>query len=416
MRYSLLFGKTLKQPPNEAETTSHKLLIQAGFIDRQLAPGIYSLLPLGWRVYEKIENIIREEIKAIGGQEVFLPSLQPKELWEKTGRWETMDPPLFKLKDRHDRLFALGSTHEEVITDLVGRYVKSYKDLPLALFQIQPKFRDEMRSSGGLLRVREFVMKDLYSFHVSQEDLDTYYHQVIEAYKKIFTRCGFHTKIVEADPGTIGGSESHEFMMICETGEDKIVCCTKCEWAANVLKSNLEECPKCGAETDVTNSIENGHTFKLGTKYAEPLDAYFVDNDGQRKPIYMGCYGIGLGRLMATVVEDHHDGRGITWPDSLAPYNVYLIEIANETPGGLIVEEVYETLQKIGIGVLWDEREDVSVGEKFVDADLIGIPVRLVISEKTGQKIEWKRRDEEETELLTMEELIIRLKASPFPT
>lgn len=404
MRYSGLFGKPIKSAPKEAEAVSHKLLTQAGFIDRQLAAGIYTYLPLGWRVFKKIEQIIREEINAIGGQELFMPTLQPKELWAKSDRWDHMDPPLFKLKDRHDKEMCIAPTHEEVITDLVGRFIKSYKDLPLALYHIQNKFRNEMRATGGLLRVREFFMKDLYSFHVSEKDLDKFYWQAAEAYKKIFTHCGFITKIVEASSGTIGGDESREFMMLCEAGEDKIVYCPKCDWAANVEKTKEGKCPKCGAKTETSNSIENGHIFKLGLKYSTTVGAYFVDKNGSKKPIVMGCYGIGLGRLMATVVEVHHDGKGIIWPKSIAPYQVHLIAL--KVNG----DKIYQELEKAGIEVLYDDREDVSAGEKFADADLIGVPVRLVVSARTGDKIEWKVRDKEKTELLTLTQSLLRLK------
>lgn len=405
MRYSKLFGKTQTSPPKEAETISHKLLVQAGFIDRQLAAGLYSFLPLGWIVMGKIMGIIRQEMNQIGGQEVFLPTLQPKELWEKSNRWDKMDPPLFKVKDRHEKELALGSTHEEVITDLVSRFVKSYKDLPLALYQIQNKFRNEMRSTGGLLRVREFLMKDLYSFNTSDKDLDDFYFKVIKAYKKIFTRCGLVTKIVEAQSGCIGGNFSHEFMMLCETGEDKVLCCTKCDWAENEEKGKEEKCPKCGGELEENNAIENGHVFKLGTRYSEKLGAYFADEKGEKKPILMGCYGIGIGRLMATIVESSHDERGIIWPEEVAPFSAHLISLEEN---GL---EIYEKLQGEGIEVLYDDREETSAGSKFADADLIGLPVRLIISPKTKGQIEWKVRSQDKTELLSFSELISRLNS-----
>lgn len=402
MRYSQLFGKTQKRAPKEAEAISHKLLIRGGFIDRQITAGIYSFLPLGLRVHKKIENIIREEMDAIGGQEIFLPTLQPKELWQKTNRWEEMDPPLFKVKDRHNKELALGPTHEEVITNLVARFVKSYKDLPLALYQIQNKFRNEMRSTGGLLRVREFMMKDLYSFHTDEKDLDSYYWQVIEAYKKIFTRCGFVVKLTEASSGAIGGEFSHEFMMLCKTGEDKVFFCLKCDFATS--KEKPEKCPKCGGEIGQERGIENGHVFKLGTKYSKVLGAYFTDKDGGKKPITMGCYGIGIGRLLSTIVEAHHDEKGIIWPLEVAPYQVYLIAI--EKSG----EEIYRKLTNEGIEVLYDDREDISAGVKFTDADLIGIPVRLVVSPKTGENLEWKERDKTKSEILPLEKVIFRLK------
>lgn len=415
MRYSQLFGKSLKIVPKRAQAISHQYLVKGGFID-QLAAGIYSFLPLGWRVHRKIENIIREEMNAIGGQEVFLPTLQPKSLWQETDRWEKMDPPLFKLKDQHQKEYALGSTHEEVITDLVRRFVKSYKDLPLYLYQIQNKFRNEIRATSGLLRVREFMMKDLYSFHTSEKDLANYYHKVIEAYKKIFTRCGFVVKLVEASSGTIGGDISHEFMMLCETGEDKIVFCPKCDFASS--KEKPKSCPKCQSALETGRAIENGHVFKLGTKYSKSMGAYFIDKDGRKKLIWMGCYGIGLGRLMATVVEAHHDEKGIIWPKAIAPFEAHLVEISNRKQVNTEARRVYEALNKKGVEVLYDDRENISAGAKFADADLIGIPVRLVVSEKTlrgtsGQakgKIEWKNRDSQKTELLTLDQAIRRLK------
>jgi len=405
MKYSELFGKSLKAVPKRAEAISHQYLLKGGFID-QLSAGIYSFLPLGWRVHQKIENIIREEMKAIGGQELFLPSLQPKSLWQETDRWDDMDPPLFKLEDQHQKEYALGSTHEEVITDLVRRFINSYKDLPLYLFQIQNKFRNEIRATGGLLRTREFIMKDLYSFHANEKDLDDYYQKVIKAYKKIFTRCGFVVKVVEAASGTIGGDVSHEFMMLCSTGEDKILFCSKCDFATS--KEALKKCPKCRSSLKEGCSIENGHIFKLGTKYSKSMGAYFVDQKGKKKLIWMGCYGIGLGRLMATIIEAHHDKKGIIWPKEVAPYLVHLICLDEDNIKE--TDEIYEKLMKEGIEVLYDDRKNVSAGVKFADADLIGIPYRLVVSKKTKGKIEFKERKEKKTELLTIPELIKKLK------
>jgi prolyl-tRNA synthetase len=406
MRYSQIIGKTLKTPPKEAETISHQLLTQAGFIDRQLSAGIYSFLPLGWRVMEKIMDIIREEMNSIGGQELNMPSLQPKELWEKSGRWEKMDPPLFKLEDRHEKELALGSTHEEVITDLVSHFVQSYKDLPLYLYQIQNKFRNEMRSTGGLLRVREFIMKDLYSFNTSDKDLDEFYLKVVNAYKNIFSRCGLITKIVDAQSGTIGGNFSNEFVMLCPTGEDKVLYCTKCDWAENEEKGKEEKCPLCGAEVKESSAIENGHVFKLGTQYSEKMGAYFADESGVKKPIIMGCYGIGVGRLMATIVESSHDEKGIIWPKEVAPYEVNLLSLGPNNKD--LADKIYEDLEKAGVNVLYDDR-DISAGEKFATSDLVGIPVRLLVSDKTDGKIEWKNRQEEKTELLDLDEVLSRL-------
>jgi len=406
MRYSKLFGKTLKgTAPKGAETISHQYLVKGGFID-QLAAGIYSFLPLGWQVHQKIENIIREEMNGIGGQELLLPTLQPKSLWQESQRWDSMDPPLFVLKDQHQKEYALGSTHEEVMTDLARKFIKSYKDLPLYLYQIQNKFRNEIRATSGLLRVREFMMKDLYSFHTDKKDLDEYYQKVIKAYKKIFNRCGFIIKVVEASSGTIGGDVSHEFMMLCQTGEDRIVFCPKCDFATS--KEELKKCPKCQSLLKNGRAIENGHVFKLGTKYSKTMKVYFTDRKGNKKLIWMGCYGIGLGRLMASIIEAHHDKQGIIWPKEIAPYQVHLIELKTKNLK-LSGEKIYQELQNKGIEVLYDDREDVSAGVKFADADLIGIPVRLVVSEKAKDKIEWKNRDSQKVELLTLSEVIKKL-------
>jgi len=404
MKYSKLFGKTLKKPPKGAEAISHQYLAKGGFID-QLSAGIYSFLPLGWRVYRKIENIIREEMNKINGQEIFLPTLQPKSLWQESKRWDNMDPPLFILKDRHQKEYALGSTHEEVITDLVRRFVKSYKDLPLYLYQIQNKFRNETRSTGGLLRVREFMMKDLYSFHTDKKDLDNYYEKVVETYKRIFTRCGFVVKVVEASSGSIGGDVSHEFMMLCSTGEDKILYCPQCDFATS--KETLEKCPHCQSKLQSGRAIENGHVFKLGNKYSQSMGAYFINGKGEKKLIWMGCYGIGLGRLMASMVEANHDERGILWPQTVSPFDVHLIDLNKDKKQA---EKVYEELKKAKIDVLYDDRDDVSAGVKFADADLIGIPFRLVVSEKTGEKIEYKERNSQKTELLSLEQVIKKLQ------
>jgi len=415
MLQSQLFTKTLRKAPKEAETISHKYLVRGGFID-QLMAGVYSLLPLGFRVYKKIEEIIREEINAIGGQELFLPALQKKEQWLETGRWNVIDPPLFKFKDRHNKELALGSTHEEPITDLARKFITSYKDLPCSLYQIQDKFRNEMRSTGGLLRVREFVMKDLYSFHTTEEDLDNYYWRVGGAYKKIFTRCGLKVKVIEALGGSIGGEVTHEFTMLCPTGEDKVLYCTKCDWAVNIEaleKKKITKCPKCSGKISEGRGIENGHVFKLGTKYSEAMGATFTDEKGERKPIWMGCYGIGLGRLMATIVEAHHDERGIIWPASVAPYKVHLLTISSQQSTinnkiNKITENLYRVLQNKNISVLYDNREGVSAGEKFADSDLIGIPLRLVISEKTLEKdsVEVKKRGEKKVELVKLDKVV----------
>lgn len=412
MRHSELFAKIKKIPPKEAESISHKLLARADFID-QLASGVYGFLPLGWQVHQKIENIIREEMRAMGGQEIFLPTLIPKKLWAETKRWDNIDPPLFKLKDRHNSEFGLGSTHEEVVTDWARKRIKSYKDLPFSIFQIQNKFRNEMRPTGGLLRVREFIMKDLYSFHASQEDAIKFYQKIRLAYARIFRRCGLKPICVEADPGTIGGELSHEFMILCQTGEDKVLICQKCKCAGNVEKfKNLKTCPKCKAPLKKFSSIESAHAFYLGTKYSQAMGAKFIDKTGKSKPLVMGCYGIGLSRLLATIVEIHHDKNGIIWPKEVAPFQVHLIQIENIQKVKKAAQKLYQDLQKSGIEVLYDDRIDRTAGEKFAEADLIGIPWRLVVSEKTLKKnsAELKKRETQKVKLVKLNQITLHVK------
>jgi len=566
MRFSKLFGKTLREAPAEAESASHQLLLRAGMI-AQVAAGIYSYLPSGWRVLRKIENIIREEMDNAGGQELMLPALQPFELWQQSGRHTSFGQTMFTLTDRKEHKLALGPTHEEVIADLAHRYVQSYRDLPLLIYQIQAKFRDEPRPRGGLLRVREFIMKDLYSFDVDEAALDESYRKMSQAYQNIYARCGLSTSIVEADSGAIGGKESHEFMVISETGEDEMVSCPHCGYSANVEKAQfakdviaseakqsrsegaakqslpLEEiatpeqktieevadflgvpqeqtlkavfyiadgklifvvirgdlevnetklrntlkcnelrlaieyevqqtgivvgfaspigikgtkviaddsitmgsnfitgankpgyhfknanyprdfevditadialahhgdsCPKCGSNLSSTRGIEVGHIFKLGTFISEKLGASFLDQTGAYRPAVMGCYGIGLGRLLAAIVEQNHDDKGIIWPLSVAPYQAYLCLLHLDSPEvASATEKAYQELENAGIEVLFDDRDE-SPGVKFNDADLLGIPLRLTLSPRTiqNQSIEAKWRTEKETKLLPLENL-----------
>ena len=558
MRISKLFGKTLREVPAEADTVSHRLLVRAGMVN-QLAAGIYSYLPLGWRVLRKIENIIRDEMDKAGGQEINMPVLQPYEIWEQSGR-EKVDT-LFTLYDRRERKMVLGNTHEEVVTQLAGRYIQSYRDLPLQLYQIQVKFRDELRPRGGLIRVREFIMKDLYSFDGDEAGLDVSYRQMAQSYKNVFDRCGVDTMLVEADSGAIGGKDSQEFMVVCESGEDEILYCPGCNYAANtekavsvkekidngeplaieevatpgmgsieevagflnipkshtlkavfyvadgklifvVIRGDLEvnevklnnrlkcselrmatepevieagivagaaspvgmkgfkvvaddsvnsatnlvaggnkpdthiknvnyprdfkadivadiatarpgdKCPVCGGTYDSKRGIECGHIFKLGTVYSEKFDVYFIDEKGESKPVVMGCYGMGLGRLMAAVIEHNHDDKGIIWPLSVAPYHVYLCPLYREgVDVAGAVEKLYEELQAAGIEVLYDDREE-SPGVKFNDADLLGIPYRITVSPRTLEKdsVEFKPRSQKESELVPLGEIVKKLK------
>jgi prolyl-tRNA synthetase len=565
MRFSKLFGKTLRQAPAEAESISHQLLLRAGMIAQEAA-GIYSYLPLGWRVLKKIESIIREEMDKAGGQELMLPVLQPFELWQQSGRYVSFGKSLFTLTDRKGHTLALGPTHEEVITDLVHRYVQSYRELPLLLYQIQTKLRDEPRPRGGLLRVREFIMKDLYSFDADEAGLDESYQKMSQAYSNIYARLGLPTMIVEADSGAIGGKDSHEFMVITETGEDEVIYCSNCGYAANVEKAQFakadkttvlskaknllplqeiatpeaktieevagfvgvptsqtlkavfyfadgefifvvirgdlevnetklrnalkcselrlategevneaglvagfaspigvkgvkviaddsitsgsnftvgankpgyhlrnanyprdfqvdliadialarpgDSCSKCRGKLSSARGIEVGHVFKLGTFISEKFGASFLDDAGKSRPIVMGCYGIGLGRLLAAIVEQSHDDKGIIWPLSVAPYQVYLCPLSLDKPAvAPTAEKIYQELQKEGIEVLFDDRDD-SPGVKFNDADLLGIPLRLTLSPRTlqSQSVEAKWRTEKEAQLLPLDNLAVQVK------
>jgi len=560
MRISKLFGKTQKETPAEAETASHQLLLRAGMI-HQIAAGVYAYLPLGWRVLKKIENIIRDEMDKAGGQELMMPVLQPLELWQETGRDLAFGKGLFTLTDRRDRKLCLGPTHEEVITELVKYNVQSYRDLPLLLYQIQTKFRDEPRPRAGLIRIREFIMKDLYSFDTDEQGLNQSYDKMLQAYQNIYSRCGLPSLVVEADSGAIGGKESHEFMVITEGGEDEIIYCSNCRYAANVDKAEsikskikpgeplpLEEvatpgastieqvadflkapkshtlkavfyiadgklvfivirgdievnevklknalgsielrlateaevikagivagaaspigikgikiiaddsitsgtnfvagankpethlrnvnyprdfkvdlvtdiaqaragegCPRCGRKLLSTHGIEVGHVFKLGTFISEKLGAFFIDQSGASHLIIMGCYGIGLDRLLAAAIEQNHDDNGIIWPMSIAPYHIYLCSLYMENSKvAATAEKVYADLETQGLEVLFDDRRE-SPGVKFNDADLLGIPLRVTISPRTLEKdsVEIKKRSEKEAQLLPLEGITTRLK------
>jgi prolyl-tRNA synthetase len=565
MRLSKLFGKTQRELPSEADTASHQLLLKSGMI-RQIASGVYSYLPLAWRALRKIENIIREEMDNAGGQELSMPTLQPLELWQESGRDQAFGEGLFVLRDRRNRKLTLGPTHEEVITELVKYNVQSYRDLPLLLYQIQTKFRDEPRPRGGLIRVREFSMKDLYSFDVDDEGLDVSYNKMLQAYRNIYDRCGLPTALVEADSGAIGGKASHEFMVIAESGENEIISCSTCHYEANVEKAQsakekiesgeplpmeevstpgkatIEEvsdflhvphnrtlkavfymadgalvfaairgdlevnevklknalnctelrmatenevmeaglvpgaaspvgisgiriiaddsintagnlvagankpethlknvnyprnfkvdlitdiakaragdaCPKCSGKLFSTHGIEVGHTFKLGTFLSEKLGADFIDQNGISHPIVMGCYGIGLGRLLAAAIEQSHDDKGIIWPLSIAPYHIYLCPLYMENSEvANAAEKLYAELIAQGAEVLFDDRDE-SPGVKFNDADLLGIPIRVTISprtlEKNGAEVKWRADKESKLTPLnrlasTLNELIAR--------
>jgi prolyl-tRNA synthetase len=403
MRQSELFSKTLKTFPKDEESVNAKFLIRAGFIKKASA-GIYSYLPLGWRVLSKINNIVREEMNAISGQELLMPVLVAREYWEKTNRWNV--EAMYKLKSIYGEEYGLGWTHEEVVVDLARHLINSYQDLPLALYQIQIKFRSEARPKSGLLRGREFWMKDLYSFHTDKEDLEKYYKTVIGVYNKILKRLGLEAKLTEASGGAFTKEYTHEFQVLAESGEDTVFYCAKCDFCQNkeIAKVRVgSPCPKCGGEIQESRAIEVANIFRLGTKYTKPYGVYFTDKNGSRKLAIMGCYGIGPSRLMGTLVEIYHDNNGIVWPDSVSPYKLHLLAIGKEVDKK--AEKFYNQLNKAGIEVLYDDRKDVSAGAKFVDADLIGISYRGIISEKTGDKIELKCRSEKKTKLVNLKEI-----------
>lgn len=560
MKLSNMLISTLREVPAEAEIPSHQLMLRAGMM-RKMASGVYNFMPTGIRVLKKIENIVREEMDKAGAQEFLASALLPAELWMESGRWDVMGEEMFRLKDRNDRDFCLGPTHEEVFTDIARNEIKSYKQLPLNLYQIQTKYRDERRPRFGVMRSREFIMKDAYSFDKDQSGLDTSYMKMYEAYTNIFKRCSLDCSAVEADSGAMGGSGSAEFMVKSEVGEDEVVFCSCCNYAANMEKApaipqeqikeeyltlnkietpeirSIEElvrffnttedkfaktliykadgktiavmvrgdravnetkvvnaiggaidfnmadaetvkvvtsaevgfagpiginadmllvdeevskmynfvvganetgfhyenvnygrdfkgkvgdfrnviegdkCPKCGGSLTIARGVEVGHIFKLGTKYSQSMGATFIDENGEDKPLVMGCYGIGINRTMAAIIEQHHDDNGITWPLAIAPYHVIVVPVVTKDEEQMrIAENLYLELKKLGVEVLMDDRNE-RVGVKFKDSDLIGIPMRITVGKKISEgKVEFKLRTNSENEVISIEEVIDKVK------
>ncbi len=382
MYWSQSFIPTLKETPQGTEAVSHQYLLRAGMI-QMLTSGVYNYLPLGLKVLSNIERVIREEMDAAGANELLMPSVHPLDIWKQTGRDQTLKDVMLTFQDGKGRDMCLGPTHEEIITDIVRNHVQSYRQLPVTLYQIQTKFRDEMRPRYGIVRACEFVMKDAYSFDRNKEGLQKNYDIMFEAYKKIFKRLDLDVVITEADSGAMGGDVSHEFMVPAEIGEDEI---------------------EVNGEKKV--AIELGHIFQLGTKYSDALGANFLDEDGKSKPIIMGCYGIGVSRVIAAIIETHHDDKGIIWPREVAPYAVEVLPIykksADETLS--LARDYHDELVRQGITVLCDDREE-SAGKKFNDADLIGIPWRVIIGQRNlaDGKVELKERSTGETELVDKE-------------
>ena len=561
MRMSKMLMPTLKEVPSDAEITSHQLMLRAGMI-RKMASGIYNQLPMGIRVFRKVEDIIREEMNAKGAQEISCALFVPAELWQESGRWDAMGPEMFRLKDRNGRDYCLGPTHEETFTHIVRNEITSYKQLPLNLYQIETKFRDERRPRFGVMRTRNFTMKDAYSFDADLEGLDKSYNDMFDAYTKIFARCELENSPVQADSGAMGGSASAEFMVKSEVGEDEIVFCSGCDYAANIEKAtsvnhepsteemkemsevetpnvhtieDLEEffkmeagkfaktfiynadgksvavvvrgdrdanetkvanaiggavefemadeemvkavtgaevgfagpigikadylfidqevvdqrnviiganktnyhiqnanfgrdfdgvvgdfrnvqegdrCPKCGAPLEIMRGVEVGHIFKLGTKYSESMGATFLDKNGKSQPIIMGCYGIGVERTVAAIIEQHHDENGIIWPLAVAPYHVVVVPVNVKKEEHLEnAEKIYEELKAAGVEVLLDDRNE-RAGFKFKDSDLLGIPMRITVGKDiVDGKVEFKLRSEDDKEIIAVEEVLDRVKA-----
>ena len=404
---------TQKNNPSDAEIISHKLMLKAG-LTRQQSSGQYSFLPIGYRVLKKIENIIREEMNAIGSAEILMPSVQPSELWEESGRWETYGLELLRLKDRHQRDYCLGPTFEEVITDLVRKDLNSYKQLPINMYQISSKFRDEIRPRFGIMRAREFIMKDAYSFHLNQECLDEWYENYKKAYNKIFTRLQLEYTMVDADSGNIGGSKSNEFHVIADTGEDDLLIDQDgigVNYEIAKTKYNSDDIKKIINENNLVHKkgIEVGHIFKLGDKYSKAMNLSIADAESKICNIEMGCYGIGVSRIIAAAIEQNHDDKGIVWPATIAPFKIVIIEIDGHKNESVRIysSELYEKLSAKGVEVILDDRNS-KLGNKLNDWELIGIPNIAIVgkSEAETKSVTFKKRGQDDKSSLSIENLI----------
>lgn len=408
MRYSHILGKTIREAPSEEVALNAQLLLRAGYIDKLMA-GSYTLLHLGKRVQQKIELIVREEMNATGSQEILMPLLHPKEIWNETGRWDSADEIMYKL-EKGDREFVLSFTHEEIFMDLIRKHTSSYKDFPVSAYHFSTKFRSELRAKSGILRGREFIMKDMYSVHTSEEDLMEYYEKVVEAYMRVFARVGLEVHKTQASGGVFTTRHTHEFQLITPVGEDLIYFSDAWEGAKNeeVMTDEDRQAPNLREE----KSIEVGNIFPLGTFYSEKMGAYFVDSDGSRKPLWYGSYGIGITRLIGALVEMHHDKDGIKWPTGVAPYQVQLVEIqGGDDTVRTRAEELYHDLLEAGVEVLWDDRGDATAGAKFADADLIGLPLRVVVSSRNVDTLEVKKRGDAAVEMVPREKIVESVQA-----
>jgi len=385
---------TYKETPVDAELTSHQLMLRAGLI-KKLASGLFSWMPIGLKVLRKIERIVREEMDRSGAYEVSMPAIQPADLWQETGRWEAYGDLLLKMEDRQGRSFCFGPTHEEVITDIVRNDLKTYRQMPVNFYQIQTKFRDEIRPRFGVMRAREFLMKDAYSFHLDQPSLDLEYENMGTTYNTIFTRLELDFRKVRADSGEIGGSLSHEYHVLADSGEDEIGYCDEEDYAANVEMIEGNTAPN-GGKLSFTRGIEVGHIFQLGDKYSKSMNCTVLNDKGDSIYPLMGCYGIGISRIMASSIEQNHDESGIIWPEPLAPFQIIIVALNKNTEDTTLTKsrKIYHQLLESGYEVLLDDRNE-RAGVKFADADLLGIPKRLIVSERglDNQTIELNFRD-----------------------
>lgn len=416
MRQSKLFTKTRREAPADEVSKNAILLTRAGFVHKELA-GVYSYLPLGWRVINKIRRIVNEEMERIGSAEFLMSSIQPKELWEKTDRWSDEKVDIwFKSTLKNGAEIGFGWSHEEPITALMSEYVSSYHDLPIAVHQFQTKLRNEVRAKSGIMRGREFVMKDMYSFSRNEEEHNAFYAQATGAYLEVFRRIGLENRtfVTSASGGVFTDKFSHEFQTLCEAGEDNIYVHKDGELAINEEVFNDDTLKKLGKKREdfeLKKAAEVGNIFTFGTEKCEQLGLMFTDENGARTPVYLGSYGVGVSRLMGVLAEVFADDKGLIWPEAVAPFTVHLISLGTSGEAKDAAEKAYRTLTEAGVEVLFDDRE-ARAGEKFADADLIGIPWRVVVGEKGAASgtLEVKRRDSEETHLLSLEELVAKLK------
>ena len=423
MKTSNLLLATQRENPSDAETISHKLMLKAGLI-RQVASGIYNWLPLGVKVLRKVENIVRREMENSGAQEILMPMVQPGELWKESGRWQQYGKELLIFEDRHDREFCLGPTHEEVITDLCRNEIRSHKQLPVIFYQIQTKFRDEIRPRFGVMRSREFIMKDAYSIDLSEQQMDDSYQSMRDADIRIFNSLGLDYRIVKADSGAIGGADSEEFHVLADSGEDLLAFSDKSDYAINaelLIESKSDQDPGSLEGQDspdgkgklkLKRGIEVGHIFKLGRKYSESMKLTIQSENGNIHP-EMGCYGIGISRIVAAAIEQSHDDKGIIWSKEISPYTTALVEINPKGEENLknLCTQIYTSLKERGHEVLWDDR-DQSAGVKFSDMELIGIPQMIIIGEKSFRenKVEFKMRGEDKIVSLIPDEVLNKIQ------